>query len=433
MPNPAFALTDKVRVELGARSYDILIGSEMLRDAATHVARQLGMTHAVVITDDNVETPHAISVAESLSDADVAVDLMVVDAGETSKSVQTAERLWQQLLEANTDRKSVVVAVGGGVMGDLAGFVAATYARGLAFVQIPTTLLAQVDSSVGGKVAINLPTAKNMIGAFWQPAAVLIDTRVLATLPQREFQAGLGEVVKYGVIQDGEFFAYLEQHVDQILARDDAALRHVVARCCQLKAEVVRDDEREQSGRRAILNYGHTFGHALEAATRYQQLLHGEAVAIGMLCASRLAESLDLVDAEFTDRQRRLLAAFGLPVAMPTVDLQLLLDSMRQDKKVAHGQLTIRFARADGTCGTVRRHRSATGAGRHARLIAVRSPNPRQTGPRGGRRGRICAAVRLAHTAESSRDGLPSRKHGGFVVRPTVDYILTRRRGRRES
>ncbi|MHB8972165.1 MAG: 3-dehydroquinate synthase [Pirellulaceae bacterium] len=339
MTDPAFAFTDKVRVELGARSYDILIGTEVLQDVATRVAQRLGMTRAVVITDDNVETPHAHNVAESLSDADVAVDLMVVDAGETSKSVQTAERLWQQLLEASTDRKSVVVAVGGGVIGDLAGFVAATYARGLAFVQVPTTLLAQVDSSVGGKVAINLPTAKNMVGAFWQPAAVIIDTRVLATLPQREFQAGLGEVVKYGVIQDDEFFAYLEQHTDQILARDDEVLRRVVARCCQLKADVVRDDEREQSGRRAILNYGHTFGHALEAATHYQQLLHGEAVAIGMLCASRLAESLHLVDAEFTDRQRRLLAAFGLPVSMPSVDVQLLLESMQQDKKAAHGQL----------------------------------------------------------------------------------------------
>jgi 3-dehydroquinate synthase len=339
MLDPAFAAPEKVRVELGARSYDILIGSQMLRDAVAGIAEQLAMTHAVVITDDNVETPHAINVAETLSDADVAVDLMVVDAGETSKSVQTAERLWQQLLEAHTDRQSVVVAVGGGVIGDLAGFVAATYARGLSFVQIPTTLLAQVDSSVGGKVAINLPTAKNMVGAFWQPAAVLVDTRALATLPQREFQAGLGEVVKYGVIQDGEFFTYLEQHANQILARDDAVLRRVVARCCQLKAAVVQDDEREQSGRRAILNYGHTFGHALEAATRYQQLLHGEAVAIGMLCASRLAESLHLVDAEFTDRQRRLLAALGLPVTMPTVDVQILLDSMQQDKKVAHGRL----------------------------------------------------------------------------------------------
>jgi 3-dehydroquinate synthase len=188
-------------------------------------------------------------------------------------------------------------------------------------------------------VAVNLPTAKNMIGAFWQPSAVIIDTHVLASLPHREYLAGWGEVVKYGVIQDAEFFAYLEQHVGQILTRDDQTLRHVVARCCRLKAEVVHEDEREQTGRRAILNYGHTFAHALEAATGYQHLLHGEAVAVGMLCASRLAESLQLVDPEFTARQRRLLAALGLPVEVPPVDTQILLQSMQQDKKVAHGRL----------------------------------------------------------------------------------------------
>jgi 3-dehydroquinate synthase len=280
-----------------------------------------------------------VSVADCLSDAGVAVDLMVVDAGEASKSVQTAERLWQQLLETNTDRQSVILAVGGGVVGDLAGFVAATYARGLQFVQVPTTLLAQVDSSVGGKVAINLPTAKNMIGAFWQPAAVLIDTRVLATLPPRDYRAGWGEVVKYAVIQDAEFFGYLEQHVDGILGRDDAVLRHVVARCCRHKADIVQEDEREQSGRRAILNYGHTFGHALEAATGYDTLLHGEAVAIGMLCASRLAESLQLVDRPFTVRQQQLLSALGLPVDVPPVDVQRVVAAMQQDKKVSRGQI----------------------------------------------------------------------------------------------
>jgi 3-dehydroquinate synthase len=339
MPDRVLPHLDQVRVELGARSYDILIGSGTLRDTCSHVAEQLGMMHAVVVTDDNVETPHAVCVADSLSDAGVAVDLMVVDAGETSKSVQTAERLWQQLLEVSTDRQSVVLAVGGGVVGDLAGFVAATYARGLTLVQVPTTLLAQVDSSVGGKVAINLPTAKNMIGAFWQPSAVLIDTRVLSTLPPREYRAGWGEVVKYAVIQDADFFTYLEEHVDRILARDDAVLRHVIARCCRHKAAVVQDDEREESGRRAILNYGHTFGHALESATGYQDLLHGEAVSIGMLCASRLAESLQLIDSALTARQRKLLTALGLPVAMPPIDRQVVLSAMQQDKKAARGQL----------------------------------------------------------------------------------------------
>ncbi len=328
-----------VRVELGPRSYDIVIGSDMLRDAMLSLGQRLKLTHAIVITDDNVETPHAIAVAESLADAGSAVDLMVIESGETSKSASMADMLWNQLLEANADRKTVIVAVGGGVIGDLAGFVAATYTRGLSFVQVPTTLLAQVDSSVGGKVAINLPGAKNMVGAFWQPSGVIIDTRVLATLPQREYQAGLGEIIKYGVIQDAEFFAYLEQNVDPILAREDEVLRYIVARCCQLKAEVVQQDEREESGRRAILNYGHTFGHALEAATRYTQLLHGEAVSIGMLCASRLAESLGLVDAAFTARQKHLLAKFSLPVDVPAVDYDVVLEAMQQDKKVAHGKL----------------------------------------------------------------------------------------------
>ena len=211
--------------------------------------------------------------------------------------------------------------------------------RGAFFRASAHDAAAQVDSSVGGKVAVNLPAAKNMVGAFWQPAAVIIDTHVLSSLPHREYFAGWGEVVKYGVIQDADFFAYLEQHVEQILARDDDTLRYVVARCCRLKADVVQEDEREQSGRRAILNYGHTFAHALEAATGYQQLLHGEAVAIGMLCASRLAESLQLVDREFTVRQRQLLAALGLPVSVPPVDTQMMLQLMQQDKKVAHGRL----------------------------------------------------------------------------------------------
>ncbi len=333
--------TQTVHVELGARSYDIVIGSDILRDASVRIAQQLKLTHAIVITDDNVETPHAIAVAESLADAEASVDLMVIEAGETSKSASMADTLWNQLLEANADRKTVIVAVGGGVIGDLAGFIAATYTRGLRFVQVPTTLLAQVDSSVGGKVAINLPGAKNMVGAFWQPSGVIIDTRVLASLPQREYQAGLGEVIKYGVIEDAEFFAYLEQNVDAILAREDEVLRYLVARCCQLKAKVVEQDEREESGRRAILNYGHTFGHALEAATRYTQLLHGEAVAIGMLCASRLAESLGLVDAALTNRQRQLLTKFALPVDVPAVDFDVVMEAMQQDKKVAHGKLRL--------------------------------------------------------------------------------------------
>jgi 3-dehydroquinate synthase len=326
-------------VQLGSRSYTIDIGTGNLPSLGQQVADWCALSHAVVITDENVETPHARSVAASLANAGAQVDLLVVDAGESSKSVGTAGQLWNKLVEIGADRKTVVVAVGGGVIGDLAGFVAASYARGLPFVQVPTTLLAQVDSSVGGKVGINLSGGKNLVGAFWQPAGVLIDTHVLATLPPREYRAGLAEVVKYGVILDADFFEYLEHHVVGLNHRDPPILEHVIRRCCRLKADVVEADEREETGQRAVLNYGHTFCHALETITAYGQYLHGEAVAIGMLCASRLAERLGRVDADFTSRQRRLLSALGLPVGFPDVDRDALVAAMAHDKKVEHGKL----------------------------------------------------------------------------------------------
>jgi 3-dehydroquinate synthase len=295
--------------------------------------------HTVVITDENVQALYAELVSDVLSGLGAQVDVLIVEPGEPSKSADVAAELWEGLLDAGADRKSVVVALGGGVVGDLAGFVAATYARGLRLVQIPTTLLAQVDSSVGGKVGINLPGAKNMIGAFWQPCGVLIDVEVLKTLPDREYRAGLAEVVKYGVIQDAEFFAYLEANVEAINVRDPAVLTPIVVRCCRLKADVVEKDEREETGLRAILNYGHTFCHALEAATGYQQLLHGEGVAIGMMCAARLAQRLGRVDAAFTTRQRSLLEALRLPLEVPAVEVDDLIELMYHDKKVEHGKL----------------------------------------------------------------------------------------------
>jgi 3-dehydroquinate synthase len=233
----------------------------------------------------------------------------------------------------------VVVTVGGGVVGDLAGFAAATFGRGIDFLQVPTTLLAQVDSSVGGKVGINLPDAKNMVGAFWQPVGVVVDVSVLKTLPDREFRAGLAEVVKYGVIRDEQLFQYLEQHVDDINHRDLPVMQHVIQRCCRIKADVVQADEREESGLRAILNYGHTFCHALEAATGYESLLHGEGVAIGMLCASRLAERLGRIDPSLTKRQFDLLTALGLPTTLPQVSHEELVELMYHDKKADHGRL----------------------------------------------------------------------------------------------
>jgi len=245
------------------------------------------------------------------------------------------------------------VAGGGGAGGDWAGFVAATYARGVRFLQVPTTLLAQVDSSVGGKVGINLPAAKNMVGAFLQPMGVLIDTATLETLPEREYRAGLGEVVKYGVILDGEFFSYLEANVAGLNAHDHEVLREVIARCCRLKADVVEKDEREETGLRAVLNYGHTFGHAFETLTGYGKLLHGEAVAVGMLCASRLAERLGRVNAEFTARQQRLLEALGLMTKIPSLDHDLVLRSMLHDKKVEHGKLRFVLPARMGHCELV--------------------------------------------------------------------------------
>lgn len=328
-----------VRVNLGERSYDIEIGAGNLAEAGRFVACRGELSHAVVITDENVEKPHALAVAESVAATSAAVDLVVVEPGEQSKCVTTASELWERLLALGADRKTAIVAVGGGVIGDLAGFIAATFARGIPFFQVPTTLLAQVDSSVGGKVGINLPEAKNMVGAFLQPQGVLIDTTTLDTLPHREYRSGLAEVVKYGVILDGELFEHLEANAARLLERDHAVLRDVVARCCRLKADAVERDERELTGLRAVLNYGHTFGHALETLTGYGTLLHGEAVAIGMVCASRLAERLGRIDASVAARQERLLSAFGLPIALPPSDAEAFLRAMMHDKKVEHGQL----------------------------------------------------------------------------------------------
>lgn len=328
-----------VPVHLAERAYTIEIGTGNLADAGRWLMALRTVRHAVVITDANVEQHCALEVVESLHAEGPVVDLLVIEPGEASKSLDVAEDLWEKLLELETDRKSLVVAVGGGVVGDLAGFIAATYARGLDLAQVPTTLLSQVDSSVGGKVGINLPQAKNMVGAFWQPLGVLIDTDVLATLPDREYAAGLAEVVKYGVILDAEFFNWLEGNTAAILERDAAALRHIITRCCELKAQVVVADERELTGARAVLNYGHTFCHAIEAVTGYGELLHGEAVAIGMLCASRLAERLGRIEAALTARQHQLLTTLGLPVDVPAVDHGQLLDAMRHDKKVVEGRL----------------------------------------------------------------------------------------------
>lgn len=328
-----------VQLRLGPRSYEIKVGSGLLAVAGRLVCERADASHAVVICDRNVLSPHGQAVIESLAKEGLRVSQIVVEPGERSKSVETANSLWEQLLNSETDRQSVVLAVGGGVVGDLAGFAAATFARGLAFFQVPTTLLAQVDSSVGGKVGINLPSAKNMVGVFWQPKRVIIDTDVLSTLGEREYRSGLAEVVKYGVILDADFFAYLESHADELNLRDSLVLRYVIQRCCRIKADIVEEDEREETGARAVLNYGHTFAHAIEAVAGYGELLHGEAVSMGMICASRLAERLGRVDSAFTSRQRKLLEKLNLPINVPNLDHDKLLQAMSRDKKVKNTKL----------------------------------------------------------------------------------------------
>lgn len=337
-----------VVVHLGERTYRIRIGVDILPELGREVCALDRVTTAFVITDENVVRPHAERAQASLQAAGVRAELVVVPPGESTKSVATAIFLWEELLKRRADRKTFVIAVGGGMVGDLAGFVAATYARGVPFFQVPTSLLAQVDSSVGGKVAVNLPQAKNMVGAFYQPRGVLIDIATLQTLPEREYRSGLAEVVKYGVILDAEFFAYLETHHRALNERDPEVLARVVERCCRLKADIVEKDEREDTGLRAILNYGHTFGHAIESLTGYEEWLHGEAVSVGMMCAARLAERLGLAGSELADRQQRLLTALGLPTRLPAVDLGEMVRLMQHDKKVQHGRLRFILPRALG-------------------------------------------------------------------------------------
>ena len=331
--------TSTVSVAVEPRGYEIQIGSGLLKQAGTFVQQHGTFSKAVIVTDDNVVDLIAHPVAQSIANSGYDVEIFTIPAGEEAKSIETVFQLWQNCLQVNLDRQGIILAVGGGVVGDLAGFIAATYARGITFYQIPTTLLAQVDSSVGGKTGINLPDAKNMVGAFWQPAGVLIDTDVLSTLPDRQYRAGLAEVVKYGMILDETFFCQLEAERSKINERAPEILKAIITRSCQLKAKVVELDERETTGERAKLNYGHTFGHALEVLAGYGQLLHGEAVAIGMILASRLAEKVRGLSSDITQRQEHLLHFFGLPTKFPLVDPKQMVELMRQDKKGTKGEL----------------------------------------------------------------------------------------------
>jgi 3-dehydroquinate synthase len=348
-------VTEPVRVpiELGARSYEILIGPGLLREAGRLMAGTIARPRAFIVSDDVVAALHLRTLETALDEAGIAHMKHLVPAGEASKDFRTLEDLADAMLAARLERSTTVVALGGGVVGDLAGFAAAIVLRGVDFVQLPTTLLAQVDSSVGGKTGINTARGKNLIGAFHQPRLVLADSDVLATLPPREMRAGYAEIVKYGLICDAGFFAWLESNGAAVLACDAAALMRAVATSCRIKAAIVAEDERE-SGRRALLNLGHTFGHALEAECGYGgELLHGEGVAIGMVLAFRLSARLGLCPPTDAARVARHLASLGLPTSLPPAprgarDPARLIEHMRQDKKVRDGRLTFVLARGIG-------------------------------------------------------------------------------------
>jgi 3-dehydroquinate synthase len=326
-----------LEVVLGDRSYPVHIGGGLLTRAGELLAERMGR-RAIVVTNATVAAHHLAPLRNSLTSCGIHSDVVLVPDGEIHKSWATLQDIMTRLLELRVDRATTLIGLGGGVVGDLAGFAAAICLRGLSFVQIPTTLLAQVDSSVGGKTGINHPLGKNMIGAFWQPRAVLIDVDCLQTLPQRELKAGLAEVIKYGAIRDAAFFTWLEANAARLLAGDNVALEQAINESCRIKAEIVGADERE-SGERALLNFGHTFGHAIENAQGYGAWLHGEAVAAGMVIASRLSERVCGLPASDAHRVAKLIAACNLPTAPPRIDRERWLELMGRDKKAVGGAM----------------------------------------------------------------------------------------------
>ncbi|MEY2776224.1 MAG: hypothetical protein RLY30_322 [Pseudomonadota bacterium] len=327
-----------LQVALDERSYPIHIGQGLLADAGLWAplirSRQVAVVTNTVVGP--LYLPALTASLEALGRQPLVITLL---DGESHKTFSSLTTIFDQLMEARMERKATLIALGGGVVGDMAGFAAACYQRGMPFIQVPTTLLSQVDSSVGGKTAVNHPLGKNMIGAFYQPQAVVIDMDVLATLPDRELSAGLAEVIKMGCILDAEFFCWLEAHIDALRARDPQALAHAIERSCSLKAQIVAEDERESSGRRALLNFGHTFGHAIEAGLGFGEWLHGEAVGCGMVMASHLSEQLGLLSPSDRDRVIALVQRAGLPVVGPDWSTAQYLDWMSHDKKAEAGEI----------------------------------------------------------------------------------------------
>jgi 3-dehydroquinate synthase len=329
---------EQIRVELGERSYTIIIGSQILRRIGEEL-KPLEIGEKIgVVTNPKVRRLYGTTVIRSLEENGFDAEVFQVPDGERYKNLTSAGRLYDRLIQKKFERGSALIALGGGVIGDLTGFVAATYQRGIPFIQVPTTVAAQVDASIGGKTAVNHKRGKNLIGAFYQPKLVYSDVGLLSSLSHRDFLSGLAEVVKYGVIADESFFGFLETRAGRILAREPDCLLRVVKRSAEIKAEVVQRDERE-GGLRRILNYGHTIGHALETATGYRKLTHGEAISIGMVYAGKLAERLGFCTSEVVERQTALLRAFGLPVALPKIRSTDILHCMERDKKVRDGKI----------------------------------------------------------------------------------------------
>ncbi len=326
-----------LNVELGERSYPITIGPRLLDDGAL-LARHIDGGKAAIVTNTTVAPLYLARVAGALRAADREVVEIILPDGEEHKNWQSLNLVFDALLQHKCDRKTTVVALGGGVIGDLAGFAASSYMRGVPFVQVPTTLLSQVDSSVGGKTGINHPLGKNMIGAFYQPRAVIADTATLDTLPPRELAAGLAEVIKHGAILDAAYFEWIEANIAKLVAREPEAMAYAIARSCEIKAEVVRKDERE-GGLRAVLNFGHTFGHAIEAGLGFGTWLHGEAVGCGMVMAADLSARLGLIDAATVERVRKLVQAAGLPTVAPDLGLDRWIELMAVDKKNEGGEI----------------------------------------------------------------------------------------------
>jgi 3-dehydroquinate synthase len=328
-----------VDVALGEKSYSVVVERSALTTVGARL-RALGVgSRVAMVTSASILRLYGKPVIESLEEAGFAVTVVDVPDGESAKTLAVAEASWNALLAGGLDRTSTVLALGGGAVGDLAGFVAATYMRGMNFVQVPTTVLAQVDASIGGKTAIDHPTAKNLIGAFYQPRLVLIDTSTADTLPERDFRSGLAEIVKHGIVLDGEYFADLEQSVSEIRARDGATLERIIGGSCRLKAAVIERDPEEKSELRFALNYGHTIGHALEATGGFTRFTHGEAVALGIVAEARLAARLGVASTGTADRQVRLLEAVGLPVRASDVDVEAVLAATRRDKKSRDGRV----------------------------------------------------------------------------------------------